>query len=160
MFGPDLLAAIDEHNDRVEESLRESDPATPRDTSPDRWVLVVDDDVDLCEIAADVLKAHGWGVRCAHNGVEAIRTLYYEIQTREYMRRPSPKPALILVDLHMPISDGWELLGQLKINPAYHDIRLAIISGTTTIEEWATPFLRKPFTSEELAAFVAKHAEP
>ena len=58
-------------------------------------VLVVDDDPDIWDALAEILEAEGDEIRRARNGKEALERL-----------EPSP-PDLILLDLMMPVMDGW-----------------------------------------------------
>ncbi len=66
------------------------------DTVECRPILVVDDDLDACEALSEFLKLNGYNVACAENGQIALA----EIRTR-----PVP-PALILLDMLMPVMDG------------------------------------------------------
>src|SRR3954469_13861892 len=70
-------------------------------------ILVVDDDPYLCEIMTDVLEAEGHTIRSASNGVQALERI------RER------KPQLVLLDLMMPIMNGWEVAAALKANPEW-----------------------------------------
>src|SRR5262245_13887161 len=65
-------------------------------TMASKDILVVDDDPHLCEIITDVLEAEGHVARRAANGEEALQRI------RER------KPQLILLDLMMPVMNGWE----------------------------------------------------
>src|SRR5207253_1614076 len=86
-----------------------------RDVNKD--VLVVDDDPHLCEIITDVLQAEGHTTRTAANGQEALDLI------RER------KPQLILLDLMMPIMNGWELADTLKANPDWADIPVVFVTA-------------------------------
>lgn len=68
-----------------------------------RPVLVVDDDQDIRETVALVLRAKGFGVELAADGVEAL----------EHLERGG-SPSLILLDLRMPRMNGLELLRELR----------------------------------------------
>jgi CheY-like chemotaxis protein len=66
-----------------------------------RWpvakhILIVEDDFDVAQSIADVLEAEGYRVSIAGNGQEALEHL-----------RGSEHPALILLDMMMPVMDGW-----------------------------------------------------
>ena len=76
-------------------------------------VLLVDDDADFRSVISDVLNAEGCQVACAENGARALEIL--GVLT----------PDLILVDLVMPVMNGWELLHQLEADP-----RLAAVPAT------------------------------
>jgi urea transport system substrate-binding protein len=63
-------------------------------------VLVVDDDEDLRERIADTLQSHGLSVTQASNGQEALEIV------------DQMMPALIILDMNMPVMDGWEFAKQ------------------------------------------------
>ena len=65
-------------------------------------VLIVDDEPEIRKLAELVLRNHGYRVQVAPNGKEAIRRL-----------KESP-PDVILLDLNMPIMDGWEFRAEQK----------------------------------------------
>src|SRR5437667_11971136 len=88
-----------------------------QDVDVSKDVLVVDDDPHLCEIITDVLQAEGHTTRTAANGQEALDLI------RER------KPQLILLDLMMPIMNGWELADTLKANPDWVDIPVVFVKA-------------------------------
>jgi DNA-binding response OmpR family regulator len=65
---------------------------------PDARVLVIDDDRDLCEALCEVLSDAGYQVASAANGFDALRVL----------AAADPLPDLIIIDLMMPVMDGYE----------------------------------------------------
>ncbi len=79
-------------------------------------VLLVDDDIHNQRIFETVLRHAGFAVRQAATGDEALR------EAREH------KPDLILMDLSIPVVDGWECTRQLK---ADEDTRNIIILALT-----------------------------
>ncbi len=86
-------------------------------TEPPRsqTILLVDDDIHNQKIFETVLRHSGFRVRMAANGEEALREARAEL------------PALILMDLSIPVIDGWECSRQLKADPATrHIIILAL----------------------------------
>jgi CheY-like chemotaxis protein len=68
---------------------------------------LVDDDATFRRELSEILVAEGYRVDCAANGEQAWA----------YLRDGSP-PALILLDLMMPVMDGWELYAALKTQPS------------------------------------------
>lgn len=60
-------------------------------------ILLVDDNREFCETLAEFLTLQGQAVQCAENGSEALRLV-----ADSHIR-----PAVILLDLEMPILDGW-----------------------------------------------------
>lgn len=103
-------------------------------------VLVVDDDRGVLDAMRDTLSEEGFVVLTASNGVEAIRTL-------DSVGRPS----VVIVDLSMPVMNGWELLGFLGVH--YSDLPVVVVSA-----HGAAPgvdrFLRKPFDLHDLISTV------
>jgi CheY-like chemotaxis protein len=67
-------------------------------------ILVVDDDALALDGLMEVLQNHGYQVRQAHDGREAL----------DAAKNP-PAPSLILLDLSMPVMDGWEFLRQQRL---------------------------------------------
>jgi CheY-like chemotaxis protein len=86
---------------------------------PCKEVLVVDDDQDICLILREVLEAEGCTVIVAHNGQEALRVLE--------QRRPD----VIVLDLMMPVMNGWELAVQLQQESRWRDIPVVVVSADT-----------------------------
>lgn len=70
---------------------------------PPGSVLLVEDDADIREALTDVLRMEHWAVEPAANGKLALDRL-----------RTGPPPDLMLLDLMMPVMDGFELLEQLR----------------------------------------------
>ncbi|MCJ2107687.1 response regulator [Methylobacterium sp. E-041] len=87
-------------------------------------VLVVDDDVDMRERLRTVLERSGWLVREAGDGVEAL----------DRVREATPR--LVLLDLTMPVMDGFAFLHRLRSMPGCADIPVVVLSArdVTTAE--------------------------
>ena len=110
-------------------------------------VLVVDDNDDQRELYRDYLEAEGYLVETARDGVAALRSA---------AARP---PALIVMDLGLPIMDGWEATRRLKANPATARIPVVALTGFTPNRDDTThggwdAFVTKPCLPEELVACV------
>jgi two-component system chemotaxis response regulator CheY len=113
-------------------------------------VLVVDDDRYLCDLVVDVLEASGHAARKAANGVEALK------QVRER------KPKLILLDLMMPVMNGWEVAAALRANPEWADIPVVIITADYDVERGrqqtgARAVITKPFDIDHLTQVVSSY---
>ena len=80
-------------------------------------VLVVDDDASARARLRTVLERHGWTVREAANGVEALE------------RVAAARPRLILLDLTMPVMDGFTFLHALRDTPNGADIPVVVLSA-------------------------------
>lgn len=96
---------------------RPAEPPAPA-ADPRRIVLIVEDDAAVREALTEVLEDQGYCVFCAGNGAEALRTL-----------PQIPRPAVILLDLMMPIMNGWELAAALRIDDRFRDIPIAVCSA-------------------------------
>jgi CheY-like chemotaxis protein len=81
-------------------------------------VMVVDDDLVVREATAELLKVEGWRVFKAENGKVALEHLY------------DKKPSLILLDLLMPVMDGFEFLDKVQQNPAWQTIPIVVLTST------------------------------
>jgi len=117
-----------------------------------RDVLVVDDDLHLTEIISDVLEAEGHTARKASNGLEALDLI------------KERKPAIILLDLMMPVMNGWELADRLRSNPDWADIPVVVITATYQADRkqqvaGAKAVITKPFDIDQLVNAVQIYAD-
>ena len=80
-------------------------------------VLVVDDYPDAREMYAEYLAYSGFDVIEAGNGMEAIE------------RATDSRPHIILMDLSLPVMDGWEATRRLKANKATANIPIVALTG-------------------------------
>jgi CheY-like chemotaxis protein len=107
-------------------------------------VLIVDDDVDIREILAETLEETGLEVTTACNGLEALTAV----------RCMKVRPAVILLDLMMPIMDGYGFLEQRGSDPALASIPIAIVTAGHGVDLDRLgddlPILRKPFDLPKL----------
>jgi CheY-like chemotaxis protein len=122
------------------------------DTSSDseRRILVVDDDDDARAVVKDLLESEGFSVSQARNGQEALDTL-----------SGYPEPALVLLDLNMPVMSGTELLARMKADDRLASVPVLILSGTAPSKapqgESVVGFLSKPCDMNALVRTVAAH---
>ncbi len=108
-------------------------------------VLIVDDNDDVREGARRLLEEEGFATLGARNGAEAIGVL-------EESREP---PCLILVDLMMPVMNGWQLLTALSGDVRWAKIpRLVMTASGGDLHLEPTPVLRKPFDCDHLISAV------
>ena len=87
-------------------------------------ILVVDDDEDIRETVEEVLRAEGYKTKGVSNGEEARRVL----------ERGGERPELILLDLMMPVMDGWDFLYWLDESAELRHIPVAIMSAHPSIQ--------------------------
>jgi DNA-binding response OmpR family regulator len=108
----------------------------------ERLVLVVDDDPDILQTLGLCLSSEGYRVLMAANGKEAL-----DILDREH-------PGVILLDLMMPIMDGWQFVAELE-HRGRRDVPLLILSADRSVHGHAQQLranahLAKPFDLDEL----------
>jgi two-component system, chemotaxis family, chemotaxis protein CheY len=111
-------------------------------------VLVVDDDESIRQIVRLCLGDEGYDVFEAANGLDALALL------------PDCRPDLILLDLRMPVMDGWEFARRYRLGPGPHVPIVAFIAALNAEMEAAdldaASVLAKPFDLEELLAIVRR----
>jgi two-component system response regulator CpxR len=106
-----------------------------------RDILIVDDDADIRESVAAILQHHGYRVRTAANGRDALAELAHE------------RPALILLDLMMPVMSGWEFVDRVKSYGLFSTDHIIVMSaGDSPLS--CLRNLPKPFDVEEFIAVV------
>ncbi|MGZ6141718.1 MAG: ATP-binding protein [Myxococcales bacterium] len=119
-------------------------PATSR-----QRVLLVDDDPEILEATGSVLREWGYAVDEARDGATALSLAR------------GARPDLMLVDLMMPVMDGWTLVRRLREEKVAENVPLVIFSADRVAREKARSLhadaaLRKPFELEELQNVVEK----
>jgi len=115
----------------------------------ERTVLVVDDDPAALDLIGRTLQNAGVRVVTAGSGREALRLA------------SSLRPAAITLDVMMPDIDGWEVLRELKQDPATLDIPVIMVTMTQDrslgYAMGATEFLTKPVQRAELVQILERH---
>ena len=117
-----------------------------------RTVMIVDDDADAREALAQFLHTQGYWSLEAVNGQEAIKQL----------QSSAHPPQLILLDLVMPVMDGWEFLTRLpQLNPGRAVPIVIVITGRDPrIVPGATAVLRKPLAVAQLLSLMQRLMPP
>lgn len=110
-----------------------------------RRVLVVEDDRELRGALADLLRLEGWEVDEAENGIEALLAL-----------RTGAVPDALLLDLVMPLMNGWELRNALLADPLLAGLPVVVLSGSDAERIDADAFLVKPCPPDRLLATLAR----
>jgi CheY-like chemotaxis protein len=110
----------------------------------DKLILVVEDDADTRESMRRLLEVSGFAVVCAANGKMAMACI-------AEMERPD----LILMDLAMPVMDGWEFREVLRRYAVLASIPVIVISAQGDLPQSAASldaaaYFRKPFEPERL----------
>ena len=118
----------------------------------DNTILVVDDNPDNLRLLSGILSEHHYKIRLAPNGERALATVRKEA------------PGLILLDIMMPVLNGFEVCRQLKQDKETAGIPIIFISALNeTIEKvkafslGGVDYITKPFKSEEVLARVNTH---
>jgi CheY-like chemotaxis protein len=113
-----------------------------------KTVLLVEDDLDLRNVIADVLRDNGYAMLLAANGEEALQRLQAE----------GTRPSLILLDLMMPAMNGWELLQELKSDSGFSQIPIVVLTAFHQTHTLGTEaYLRKPVPLETLLDTVSRY---
>lgn len=116
-------------------------------------ILVVDDDADIREALSQALEAEGYRVSVAVNGRDAWEQLH-----------SGSSPALVLLDLMMPIMNGAEFLAALRADSALRSLPVILVSAhESTAAAHAHEsqcYLAKPVDLDTLMNAVARYCAP
>src|SRR5512145_3335761 len=117
-------------------------------------VLIVDDIASNLNFLSEVLHIEAISVLLATTGTDAIETARYK------------HPDLILLDIAMPLMDGYEVCARLKADTSTYDIPVIYLTARTEPEDilkdfqtGAVDYILKPFNATELIARVKTHLE-
>ena len=126
----------------LEPALRSSAQESPRSIA--KFILVVEDDPDLGQLVAEVLESAGYRTAVAGNGAEALDRL----QTIEH-------PDLILLDMMMPVMDGWKFHEEQQKVPAFASIPVITVTADGNARGKAASiqaagYVTKPVTIDSL----------
>lgn len=110
-------------------------------------VLVVDDEPDIRATVAEMLEIEGYAVDEAANGQDALRAIELRV------------PDLILLDMRMPVLDGWGFAAEL--NRRHLEIPIVVMTAARDAARWAaeiaaTASLSKPFGFDDLIRTVGE----
>lgn len=111
---------------------------------PERSVLLVDDDDDVRDSLALVLRDEGYHVVTASNGKEALDKL-------EQM----PPPGIVLLDLMMPVMNGWTTLAEMRQRQVKTPV-LVVSAAVPPTPAGAADSLRKPVDLDQLLEKVGR----
>ncbi len=101
---------------------------------PGACILIVDDDPATRDLVQIALEDAGYQVRCAENGARALLEIIHTV------------PSLIVLDLVMPVMNGWELLEILRQHPRSRRIPIIVVTGTPVgAPKGASMVIEKPF---------------
>ncbi|MGZ5287342.1 MAG: response regulator transcription factor [Flavisolibacter sp.] len=114
-------------------------------------ILLIEDQVELCQILKDTLSLYGFDVSYAHNGDDGF-TLFNSLD-----------PKIVIIDIMMPGSDGFSAVK--KIREVNKDVPLIMLTAKPLTDDLVkafdlgcNDFIRKPFVMEELIARIRSFA--
>lgn len=112
-------------------------------------ILIADDEEDVKVVVQLFLESKGYDIVTAYDGLDAMD------------RAREEKPDLIILDVMMPIIDGFEVCKKLKEDPDLKDIPVVMLSASSHaeskqrgIEVGAVEYIVKPFDPEKLQAII------
>jgi len=111
---------------------------------PMERVLVIDDDIDLCELVGEYLQPEGYTVEAIHNGERGID------------RALSDEHDLVVLDVMLPGTNGFDVLRRIRARSRIPVLMLTAkgdaLDRVLGLEMGADDYLPKPFNPQELAA--------
>ncbi|MFD2968138.1 response regulator [Sphingobacterium bambusae] len=141
LLSQSVIAAkpIDDHSQPTVESV--AAPSTENAASKN--LLIVEDDINFADILRDFAYMYGFQVMLSHDGADAVE------KAKQF------KPHAIILDVMLPIADGWEVLKTLKGIPETKHIPIHMMSAASFnqrefIENGAIGFLSKPVSEDSL----------
>lgn len=125
-------------------------------------ILIVDDDTEHTKIIKELLEDcnRGYEVICVNNGLECLELLDKLSSNKEML------PNLILLDIMMPLMDGWETFHHLRKSSAYKEIPVIFFSARKDFFAkkyggfFGTDFLQKPYDVDVLFDKIKKIIKP
>ena len=114
-------------------------------------VLVVDDDTSILDTVSSILSGEGYEVVSAATGAEALEAVARK------------QPLLILLDMRMPVMDGWAVARALREQGI--DVPIVVMTAAESAKRWADEvgaegYLAKPFGLDELLMTVERFRKP
>ena len=117
-------------------------------------IMVVEDDADISDVIAAILDDHGYAVTVAANGQEAL----------DKLRSAAALPRLILLDLMMPVMDGWQFRAMQKTEPTLAHVPIVLLSADVDVrgaaaQLGALAWLKKPVDLKALLKVVTPQSD-
>lgn len=111
-------------------------------------LLVIEDEKDIREVLRSALELEGYRTFTASNGQEGLQAL-----------ERLPRPCLILLDMMMPVMNGWEFLKALKESDVLATIPVVVVSaaGERARDSKANGFIKKPIDLDLLLELVKRY---
>jgi CheY-like chemotaxis protein len=116
-----------------------------------RTIMIVEDDAAIREAVKDSFDLLGYSVLSASNGREALQAL-----------SSADQPCLILLDIMMPVMDGWEFRRQQLADPKLAQIPVVVMTADGNAQEKAMRMqaelgLRKPLELDDLTSVAKRY---
>ncbi len=115
----------------------------------ERRVLVVEDTAPIRDLLHDVLTFSGYLVTLAHHGAHALRLI------------PHGRPCVMLLDLEMPVMNGWEFVHAYRQTPLPHVAIIVMTMARDGAHHAAalqvTDYIPKPFDLDHMLDVVDRH---
>ncbi|MCC2670484.1 MAG: hypothetical protein K0Q72_2955 [Armatimonadetes bacterium] len=120
------------------------------ETADGHDILIVEDEPALRSLLAELLSSRGYSVAESENGAAAV----------DYLRT-NRAPRLILLDLMMPVMNGWELRDSMLANPQWREIPVAILSALDDVPRALkfVAYIGKPVDVGRLFAVVTEYCD-
>jgi CheY-like chemotaxis protein len=120
--------------------------------NPRGGVLIVEDDGDISELLAQVIREEGFQVETAKDGEAALEHVL------------ANEPRLIFVDLRMPKMDGWQFCDELRRRFPLLDAKVVLVSASSNLPHeaehlHAEHFLQKPFHVDDVVRLTRHYCD-
>jgi CheY-like chemotaxis protein len=114
---------------------------TPAEPSHERsTILVVEDEMESRETLREILELEGYKVRTAVNGREALDTL----------SAIGDQICIVLLDLFMPVMDGWQVIDELKATGRLASTQIVVITSAAHRAPAGIPVFQKPLDLDKV----------
>ncbi|MCY1004155.1 response regulator [Nannocystis pusilla] len=112
-------------------------------------ILLVEDDDDIRDAVAELLRDEGYDVHGVDNGEKALA----------YLHQAAREPCLILLDLMMPVLDGWQVIDRLRGQDRLLALPVVVMSAASpkTAPPDVAAFVRKPIDLDLLLGLVKRY---
>ena len=121
---------------------------------PRKKILIVDDEIGVREYLAESLSQNGYEISMATDGREGLT------KTERF------RPDLILLDVMMPVMDGWKMLAQLRAQEKTRNIPVVMLTAKSDTEsvfkseqQRVADYFIKPVDIKELLAFLKRYID-
>jgi CheY-like chemotaxis protein len=110
-------------------------------------VLIVEDEVESRETLRDLLELEGYQVRTAANGREAL----------DVLNAADTRICIMLLDLFMPVMDGWQVIDQLRADGRLGCPHVVIITSAAHRAPAGIPVIEKPLDLDKVMTAVGRY---